>query len=61
MGLALDEPKAHDETVKAEGLSFLLSTDVADAIRSYGSLSIDYQNRPFMKGFRFSLAGAHTC
>ncbi len=62
MGLALDEPRTNDEKVEAEGLSFLLSSDVADMIRSYGSLSIDYRDRPFfLKGFHLSLAGAHSC
>jgi Fe-S cluster assembly iron-binding protein IscA len=62
MGLALDEPKTNDEKMEAEGLSFLLASDVADTIRSYGSLSIDYLDRPFfLKGFRLSLAGARSC
>lgn len=34
MSLALDEPRTNDEKVEAEGLSFLLSSDVADMIRS---------------------------
>jgi hypothetical protein len=33
---------------------------VGDVIRSYGSLSIHYVDRPFfMKGFQLSLAGAN--
>ncbi len=62
MGLALDEPKENDERVDVQGLSFVLDGEVADTIRSYGSLSIDYWDRPFfMKGFRLFLAGAGTC
>jgi hypothetical protein len=62
MGLALDEPRTNDEKVETDGLSFLLSTDVADMIRSYGSLSIDYRDRPFfLKGFQLSFAGLRSC
>ena len=62
MGLVLDEPKTNDEKVEAEGLSFVLSSDVADTIKSYGSLSIDYRDSPsFLKGFHLSLAGARSC
>jgi hypothetical protein len=62
MGLALDEPKASDEKVEAEGLSFVVSSEVGDMIRSYGSLSIDYMDRPFfMKGFKLSLQGVRAC
>lgn len=62
MGLALDEPEAGDVRVEAEGLSFLLSPRVADTIRSYGGLSIDYRDRPsFLRGLQFSLARARPC
>jgi Fe-S cluster assembly iron-binding protein IscA len=61
MGLALDEPKAHDEKIEVEGLSFIAARDVADLIRSAGSLSIDYVEGLFKKGFQLSLAGPHTC
>jgi hypothetical protein len=62
MGLALDEPEQSDEKVEAEGLSFLLSPHVADAIRTYGGLSIDYRDRPsFLRGFQFSLTKAGSC
>ena len=62
MGLALDEPKTGDEEVKSEGLSFLLSTDVAETIKSYGGLAIDYLDRPFfLKGFKLSLTGTRSC
>jgi hypothetical protein len=59
MGLALDEPGRDDEKVETEGFSFVLSPRVADAIRTYGGLSIDYRDRPsFLRGFEFSPAGA---
>jgi hypothetical protein len=45
MGLALDEPKANDEKIEAEGFSFIMASDVADTIRSYGNLLIDYMER----------------
>lgn len=62
MGLALDEPRDNDEKVEAEGLSFVVSRDVAETIRSHGSLFIDYLERPsFMKGFRLSLTGVSPC
>jgi hypothetical protein len=62
MGLALDEPRKNDETMQAEGLSFVVAPDVAETIRSYGSLFIDYLERPFfMKGFRLSLTGVSPC
>jgi Fe-S cluster assembly iron-binding protein IscA len=61
MGLALDEPKAHDEKIEAEGFSFVAAGDVADLIRSAGSLSIDYVEGFFKKGFQLSLAGRRTC
>jgi hypothetical protein len=62
MGLALDEPKQTDERIDVRGFSFVLAGEVADTIRSYGSLSIDYLDGPFfMKGFQLSLAGSGAC
>ncbi len=61
MGLALDEPKAHDEKIEVEGFSFIAARDVADLIRSAGSLSIDYVEGFFKKGFQLSLTGQQTC
>ena len=46
MDLALDEPKANDEKVEVEGLSFVMSSDVANTIRSYGNVAIDYKEFP---------------
>ena len=61
MGLALDEPKADDEKLEAEGFSFIVAAEVADLIRSAGSLSIDYAEGPFKQGFQLSLAGQYAC
>ena len=61
MGLALDEPKTNDEKIEVEGFTFIAAGDVADLIRSHGSLSIDYVEGLFKKGFQLSLAGQHTC
>jgi len=61
MGLALDEPKANDEKIEAEGFSFVMTSEVADTIRPYGDLLIDYMEHPWMKGFQLSLLGKVSC
>jgi hypothetical protein len=62
MGLALDEPKEDDKKYEVEGLSFIIDKDVTDALRHYGNVSIDYNDRPFFaKGFQVSLTGAASC
>jgi hypothetical protein len=62
MGLALDEPRAEDDKIEVKGLPFVVAKDVTDALRYYGDVSIDYQDRPFfMKGFRLSVARAGSC
>ena len=61
MGLALDEPKANDERIEAEGFSFVAARDVADLIRCFGSLSIDYGKGLLKRGFRLSLVGQPAC
>ena len=61
MGLAQDEPKANDEKIEAEGLSFIMASEVADTIRSYGGLFIDYMEQPWKKGFELSLQAKVAC
>ena len=61
MDLALDEPKADDEKIEVEGLSFVAEGDVADLIRSSGGLSIDYAKSWLRKGFQLSLVGQASC
>ncbi len=61
MDLVLDEPKANDEKVEVEGLSFVMNSDVADTIRSYGNVAIDYKEFLWMKGFQLSLGGESCC
>ena len=61
MGLTLDEPKANDEKIEAEGFSFIMASDVADTIRSYGNLLIDYMEHPWTKGFQLSFLGKASC
>jgi Fe-S cluster assembly iron-binding protein IscA len=61
MGLALDEPKTNDEKVDADGLSFIATGEVAETIRSYGGVSIDYVDGPFKKGFRLALVEQDGC
>jgi hypothetical protein len=61
MGLTLDEPKANDEKIEAEGFSFIMASEVADTIRSYGNLFIDYTEHPWMKGFQLSFLGKAFC
>ncbi len=61
MGLALDEPKANDERFEAEGFSFIAASEVADLIRSSGSLFIDYSDRLWARGFQLSLPGRSAC
>ncbi len=51
MGLAQDGLNANDERIEMEGLSFIMDSEVADRIRSYGNLFIDYMERPWKKGF----------
>ena len=61
MGLALDEPKTGDEKFETEGFSFVVASEVADMIRSCGSLLIDYKDRPWARGFQLSLPGKRAC
>ncbi len=61
MGLALDEPRDNDERVEVEGFSFLMDSQVADMIRTYGKLSIDYSDHFWTKGFQLSLSGITGC
>jgi len=61
MGLTLDEPKANDEIIEAEGFSIIVASEVADIIRSYGKLLIDYKDRPWAKGFQLSFPGKGSC
>jgi len=61
MGLALDELKANDEKIEAEGFSFIIASEVADTIRSYGDFFIDYMEQPWEKGFQLSLQGKVSC
>jgi Fe-S cluster assembly iron-binding protein IscA len=61
MGLALDEPKVNDEQIEVEGFSFLVDSEVANMIRSFGSLFIDYKDRPWAKGFQLSFPGKGSC
>jgi Fe-S cluster assembly iron-binding protein IscA len=61
MGLALDELKANDEKIEVEGFSFIMASEVAGTIRSYGSLLIDYVEKPLEKGFQLSLSGKVSC
>jgi len=61
MGLALDEPKTNDEKIEVEGFSFIMASEVADTIRSYGNLLIDYTDHLWMKGFQLSFLGKGFC
>jgi hypothetical protein len=61
MGLALDELKANDEKIEVEGFSFVMASEVANTIRSYGSLFIDYLEQPREKGFQLSFEGKVPC
>jgi Fe-S cluster assembly iron-binding protein IscA len=61
MGLALDEPNRDDEKIEVEGFSFIIAPEVADTIRSYGNLFIDYKEHLWMKGFQLSLLGKVPC
>ncbi len=61
MGLALDERKKDDEHVEAEGLSFIMDPEVAEMIRSYGPLSVDYKNNFLTKGFQLALERTGSC
>jgi hypothetical protein len=61
MELALDEPNANDEKIEVEGFSFIIAPEVADTIRSYGGLLIDYMEHPGKKGFELSLLGKAPC
>ena len=61
MGLTQDEPKANDERIEVDGVSFIMDSEVADIIRSFGSLFIDYKDRPWAKGFQLSFTGKGSC
>ena len=59
--MVLDEPTANDEKIEVEGISLIMVAEVANTIRAHGSLSIDYKNNLWSKGFRLSLAGQGAC
>jgi Fe-S cluster assembly iron-binding protein IscA len=61
MDLALDEPNTNDEKIEAEGFSFVIAPEVAETIRSYGNLLIDYKENPWTKGFQLSFQGKTSC
>jgi len=61
MGLVLDEPTENDEKIEEGGFSFIMVSEVANTIRSSGSLFIDYRNSLWSKGFQLSLAGQGAC
>jgi hypothetical protein len=62
MGLALDEPTTNDEKFEVKGISFVMTKDVVETLQYYGSVVIDYLDKPFfMKGFQVSLSGASSC
>jgi Fe-S cluster assembly iron-binding protein IscA len=61
MGLALDELKANDKKIDVEGFSFIMDSEVADTIRPYGNLFIDYLEQPWEKGFQLSFQGQASC
>ncbi len=61
MGLAQDELKGNDERIEVEGVSFIMASEVADTIRSYGNLFVDYVEQPWKKGFELSLSGKVSC
>ena len=61
MGLTLDEPKVTDERIEVEGFSFIVAPEVANIIRSYGKLLIDYKDRAWAKGFQLSFPGKGSC
>lgn len=61
MGLVLDEPTANDEKIEVQGISLIMVSEVANAIRAYGRLVIDYRDNWWSKGFRLSLSGQGAC
>jgi Fe-S cluster assembly iron-binding protein IscA len=61
MGLVLDEPTANDEKIEVQGVSLIMVSEVANAIRAYGGLVIDYRNNWWNRGFQLSLSGQGSC
>jgi hypothetical protein len=61
MGLALDEPKTNDGKIQVERFSFIVASEVADTIRSYGNFFIDSSEHSWVKGFQLSLQGKGSC
>ncbi len=61
MGLALDERKEGDEQMGTDGFSFFMNSEVAEIIRSYGPLFVDYKNNFLAKGFKLTLEGTGPC
>lgn len=61
MGLVLDEPTANDEKIEVQGISLIMVSEVANAIRAYGNLVIDYRNNWWNRGFQLSLSGQGGC
>jgi hypothetical protein len=61
MGLVLDEPRENDQKIESEGFSFVVASDVADMIRSYGNVLIDYKDHLWTKGFHVTFPGRGPC
>ena len=61
MGLVLDEPTENDEKIEVEGVSLIMVSEVATAIRAHGKLFIDYRSNLGSRGFQLSLSGQGAC
>lgn len=59
--MALDEPKDDDEKHEAHGLTFLVAPSVAQMIKSYGSVHIDYRDYPWGGQIIVKASGAAEC
>ena len=61
MGLALDEPRAGDITLEAEGLEFVLSESDERVIGDGRDLRVDYFADGFGRGFHVSTTVSASC
>ncbi len=59
--MALDEPKQADQVQEAGAVKFVLAPDVAEIVRQYGGVQIDYVDEEHRRGYTLQLARQGGC
>jgi Fe-S cluster assembly iron-binding protein IscA len=56
--MALDEPKADDDVLDNNGITFVMDGQTADILRQSGGLTIDYIDEAYRRGYMLKLGSA---